>query len=142
LAARDSAEQLGNEPGPYQLQAAIAACHARARRAGDTDWTRIAGLYDQLASRMPSPIVELNRAVAHSMAFGPAAGLKMVEALAEEPALQRYHLLPSVQGDLLQKLGRLDEAREAFLAAAAMTGNARERALLEARAAACLAAAS
>ena len=116
--------------GPYALQAAIAACHARARTAGETDWARIAALYDALAQIAPSPIVELNRAVAVSMAFGPAEGLELVDALTSEPALKGYHLLPSVRGDLLAKLGRFDEARAEFERAAALTRNARERKLL------------
>jgi len=135
LAALDRAEAAGQAFGPYALQAAIAACHARARRAEETDWERIVALYDALAQVMPSPIVELNRAVAVSMAFGPAEGLDAVEALSAEPALQAYHLLPAVRGDLLLKLGRRDEARTEFLRAASLAGNARERAFLEARAA-------
>ncbi len=137
LAALARAEQLGGASGPYALQAAIAACHARARTADETDWQRIATLYDDLAQLTPSPIVELNRAVAHAMAFGPAAGLALVDALADEPLLKTYHLLPSVRGDLLFKLGRLEEARPEFERAAAMTRNARERDLLLSRAAAC-----
>ncbi len=136
LAALERAESLGVALGPYALQAAIAACHARARSADDTDWARIAALYDALAQVQPSPVVELNRAVALSMAFGPAAGLEVVERLAAEPALRDYHLLPSVQADLLLRLGRTDEARQQFLRAAALTRNARERALLLSRAAA------
>ena len=120
----------------YALQAAIAACHARARTADDTDWPRIAALYDALAQLAPSPVVELNRAVALAMAFGPAAGLEVVDALTSEPSLKSYHLLPSVRGDLLQKLGRLDEARDEFERAASLTRNVRERALLKDRAAA------
>ncbi|MBP8535654.1 sigma-70 family RNA polymerase sigma factor [Streptomyces sp. MK37H] len=116
--------------GPYSLQAAIAACHARAIRYEDTDWTAIAALYGRLTALTPSPVVELNRAVAVAMAEGPAAGLKLVEALAEEPALKDYHLLPSVRGDLLERLGRHEEARAEFARAAALTRNARERALL------------
>ncbi len=116
--------------GPYSLQAAIAACHARAIRYADTDWTAIAALYGRLMALTPSPVVELNRAVAVAMAEGPAAGLKLVEALAEEPALRDYHLLPSVRGDLLERLGRHEEARAEFARAAALTRNARERALL------------
>ncbi len=116
--------------GPYSLQAAIAACHARAIRYEDTDWTAIAALYGRLMALTPSPVVELNRAVAVAMAEGPAAGLKLVEALAEEPALKDYHLLPSVRGDLLERLGRHEEARAEFARAAALTCNARERALL------------
>ena len=133
----DEVERLGGSAGPYALQAAIAACHARARTANDTDWPRIAALYEALAQLSPSPVVELNRAVALAMAFGPAAGLALVDALRGEPALASYHLLPSVRGDLLAKLGRLDEARAEFERAAALTGNARERELLLARAAAC-----
>ena len=137
LAALDRAETLGGALGPYALQAAIAACHARARTAAETDWARIAALYDALAQLSPSPVVELNRAVAVAMAFGPAAGLELVDALTTEPALKGYHLLWSVRGDLLEKLGRLDEARDEFVRAAALTRNARERAVLERRAAAC-----
>ncbi len=128
------AEELG-PLGPYALQAAIAACHAQARTAEDTDWVRVTALYDALAQIMPSPVVELNRAVAVSMAFGPAAALEIVDALMEEPALSDYHLLPSVRGDLLQRLGRGDEATREFARAAAMTRNERERELLKARAA-------
>jgi RNA polymerase sigma factor (sigma-70 family) len=136
LAALARAEALERAPGPYALQAAIAACHARARTGDETDWARIAALYAALAQLAPSPVVELNRAVAVAMAFGPAAGLKLVDALASDPLLSGYHLLPSVRGDLLAKLGRLDEARAEFMRAAALTRNARERALLLARAAA------
>lgn len=136
LAAFSIAETLGN-PGPYVLQAAIAACHARARRADETDWRRIASLYDALADLTPSPIVELNRAVAHSMAFGPAAGLTILDVIAGEPALVNYHLLPSVRGDFLLRLGRLGEARNEFKRAASLTRNERERILLLERAAAC-----
>ena len=136
LAALTRAERLTEERGPYVLQAAIAACHARARTAGETDWARIAGLYDELAGRAPSPVVELNRAVAVAMAHGPAAGLELVDALTAEPTLKGYHLLPSVRGDFLKKLGRLDEARAEFERAAALTQNARERKLLLDRAAA------
>jgi predicted RNA polymerase sigma factor len=135
LAALARAWKLGGPDGPYALQAAIAACHARAVRAADTDWAEIAGLYAVLAQVMPSPIVTLNRAVAVSMADGPAAALPLVDALADEPALRTYHLLPSVRGDLLAKLGRGDEARAEFERAAAMTANERERSLLLARAA-------
>lgn len=138
LAALARAEALGGALGPYALQAAIAACHARARTAEQTDWGRIAALYDALAQLAPSPIVELNRAVALSMAFGPAAGLEVADALLAEPALQGYHLLPAVRGDLLFKLGRLDEARREFERAAGLTRNGREKALLAARARACL----
>jgi len=137
LAALDRAEELGGALGPYTLQAAIAACHARARTAADTDWARIAALYDALAQLVPSPVVELNRAVAVGMAFGPAAGLELVDALASEPMLKTYHLLPSARGDLLEKLGRSAEARAEFERAASLTQNARERALLLERAAAC-----
>ncbi len=139
LAALARAESLGGALGPYALQAAIAACHGRARTADETDWARIAALYDALAELAPSPIVELNRAVALSMAFGPAAGLEVVDALMDEPALKGYHLLPTVRGDLLFKLGRHDEARREFDRAAALTRNTRERALLLARARACMA---
>ncbi|WP_420801390.1 RNA polymerase sigma factor [Geothrix rubra] len=137
LAALDRAEQLGGTPGPYVLQAAIASCHARARRAEDTDWERIASLYGELTRINPSPVIELNRAVALGMAFGPAVGLKAVEALAAEPALRGYHLLPSVRGDLLAKLGRAEEAKAAFEKAASLTRNTRERDFLLKRAATC-----
>jgi predicted RNA polymerase sigma factor len=137
LAALARAEALGGTQGPYALQAAIAACHARARTPEETDWTRIAALYDALSRLAPSPIVELNRAVAVSMASGPAAGLALVDALTAEPSLAGYHLLPSVRGDLLAKLGRLDEARDEFERAASLTRNGRERQLLLERAAAC-----
>ena len=120
-------------PGPYTLQAAIAACHARARRTEDTDWLQIARLYGALAEVAPSPVVELNRAVAVSMADGPQAGLAVLDALADEPALRGYHLLPAVRGDLLERLGRGPEARAEFARAAALTRNERERALLLAR---------
>ena len=136
LAALERAEALGGSRGPYALQAAIAACHARARTPGETDWPRIAALYDALAQLAPSPVVELNRAVAVGMAFGPAAGLELVDALSTEPSLKAYHLLPSVRGDLLAKLGRIDEARAEFVRAAELTRNARERTLLLERAAA------
>jgi RNA polymerase sigma factor (sigma-70 family) len=136
LAALERAGDTGQGLGPYGVQAAIAACHARARTAADTDWGRIAALYDALAQLTPSPIVELNRAVALSMAFGPAAGLEVVDGLLDEPALRHYHLLPSVRGDLLGKLGRHAEAREEFERAAALAQNQRERELLLARAAA------
>ena len=122
------------------MQAAIAACHARAATADATDWPRIAALYDALAALAPSPVVELNRAVAVAMAFGPAAGLEIVDALADDPHLAGYHLLPGVRGDLLAKLGRRDEARREFERAAALTRNERERELMLARAAACAAA--
>jgi RNA polymerase sigma-70 factor, ECF subfamily len=137
LAALDRAEELGGSAGPYALQAAIAACHARARTPEETDWARIAALYEALARITPSPVVELNRAVAVGMAFGPAAGLALVDALTEEPALKGYHLLPSVRGDLLAKLGRADEARVEFERAASLTRNVRERELLLERAAGC-----
>jgi len=133
LVALARAEQLGGALGPYALQAAIAACHARARVAEDTDWVKIAALYDGLAALVPSPVIELNRAVAVGMAFGPAAGLELADQLRDEPALRRYHLLPSVRGDLLAKLGRREEAAAEFRRAAALTENARERALLLAR---------
>jgi len=136
LTALARAEALGGTLGPYTLQAAIAACHARARTAAETDWLRIAALYDALAQLTPSPIVDLNRAVAVGMAFGPAAGLELVDALVSEPSLRAYHLLPAVRGDLLAKLGRLAEARTEFERAAALTRNARERELLLGRAAA------
>jgi len=131
------AETLGGALGPYALQAAIAACHARARTAEETDWARIAALYDALAELAPSPVVELNRAVAVAMAFGPAAGLELVDALGSEAALDGYHLLPSVRGDLLAKLERFREARAEFERAAALTRNERERTLLLERAGAC-----
>ena len=134
LVALDRAEKLGGPRGPYALQAAIAACHARARVADDTDWPRIAELYGELARLTPSPIVELNRAVAVAMAFGPTAGLEIVDALVGEASLTGYHLLPSVRGDLLSKVGRLEEARAEFERAAALTQNKRERDLLLARA--------
>lgn len=127
-------ERVGGVRGPYALQAAIAACHARALRAEETDWERIASLYDALMTITPSPVVELNRAVAHGMAFGPAAGLELVELLMKEPALQGYHLLPAVRGDLLEKLGRKEEARLEFEKAASLTQNTREKALLLERA--------
>lgn len=136
LDALERAEKFG-ALGPYGLQAAIAACHARARTAEQTDWQRIAALYDALAQLAPSPVVELNRAVALGMAFGPQAGLEIVDALAAEPALKTYHLLPSVRGDLLYKIGRLSEARAEFERAASLTKNERERRLLLDRAAAC-----
>jgi RNA polymerase sigma factor (sigma-70 family) len=134
LAALQRAEELGGASGPYALQAAIAACHARARTPEETDWAHIAALYDVLARLLPSPVVELNRAVAVSMAFGPAAGLELVDALTSEPSLDGYHLLPSVRGDLLSKLGRAEEARVEFERAASLTRNARERELLLERA--------
>ena len=137
LAALQRAENLDGAFGPYTLQAAIAACHARARNAAETDWHRIAALYDALAQLTPSPVVELNRAVAVAMAFGPAAGLELVDRLTSEPALKTYHLLPSVRGDFLFKLDRFTEAQAEFERAATMTQNARERELLLDRAAAC-----
>jgi RNA polymerase sigma-70 factor, ECF subfamily len=138
LAALERAEGLGGALGPYALQAAIAACHVRARTAAETDWARIAALYEALARRAPSPVVDLNRAVAVAMAFGPAAGLELVDALSSEPSLKSYHLVPSVRGDFLRKLDRFDEARAEFERAASLTRNARERALLLERAAACV----
>jgi RNA polymerase sigma-70 factor, ECF subfamily len=135
LSALERAEGLGGGLGRYALQASIAACHARAATAEETDWVRIAELYAALARVAPSPVVELNRAVAVAMAFGPAAGLELVDALTSEPSLESYHLLPSVRGDLLAKLGRLDEARAEFERAASLTRNARERTLLLERAA-------
>jgi RNA polymerase sigma factor (sigma-70 family) len=137
LAALERAERLGGARGPYALQAAIAACHARAHTAEETDWPRIVTLYDALLPCAPSPVVELNRAVAVAMAFGPAAGLALVDALIAEPSLAGYYLMPSVRGDLLAKLGRFDEARAEFERAASLTRNARERTLLRERAAAC-----
>jgi predicted RNA polymerase sigma factor len=137
LDALARARALGGDGGFYTLQAAIAACHARAPNQASTDWPSIVELYDRLSALTRSPVVELNRAVAVAMVAGPAAGLEIVEALSESPELKRYHLLPSVRGDLLQRMGRLTEARAAFIAAAALTGNARERTLLERRAARC-----
>jgi len=134
LAALARAQALGGGSEPYALQAAISACHARARHIEDTDWAGIAALYGRLAARTPSPVIELNRAVAVSMAEGPAVALPLVDALAAHPAMRQYHLLPTVRGDLLQRLGRNAEAREAFEQAAALARNAREKALLEARA--------
>ena len=134
LAAIERAQNLRSEPGPYRLQAEIAACHARARTPDETDWTRITALYDQLARLIPSPVIELNRAVAVGMARGPAAALELVDALNSEPALRNYHLLPSVRGDLLKKLGRRDEARAEFQRAAALARNTREREFLLQRA--------
>jgi predicted RNA polymerase sigma factor len=136
LAALERAQALGGALGPYTLQAAIAACHARARSPQDTDWQRIAALYQVLAHVSPSPIVELNRAVAVGMAMGPAKGLEIVDALTSEPALEDYPQLPAVRGDLLAKLGRLDEARREFERAATLARNQRERALFLDRAAA------
>ncbi len=137
LAALERAESLVGALGPYALQAAIAACHARAHIASETDWPRIATLYEALARLTPSPVVELNRAVAISMAFGPQAGLELVDNLIPEPSLKSYHLLPAVRADLLKKLGRLDEARAEFARAASLAQNARERTLLLCRAASC-----
>ena len=137
IAALERAEQLGGALGPYALQAAIAACHARARAPEDTDWERIAALYDALAQLAPSPVVEVNRAVALGMAFGPAAGLELVDQLTAEASLEGYHLLPSVRGDLLDKLGRFEEARAEFERAASLTRNAREQELLLERARRC-----
>src|SRR5271156_6155698 len=137
LAALDRAEKLATARGPYTLQAAISACHARARTPNETDWPRIVALYDELAQLTPSPVVELNRAVAVSMAFGPAAGLELIDALAAEPSLKSYHLLPSVRGDLLFKLGRFAEAQAEFARAASLTRNTRERDFLLNRAQAC-----
>jgi RNA polymerase sigma-70 factor (ECF subfamily) len=137
LAALERAERLGGADGPYALQAAIAACHARARTADETDWARIAALYESLGRLTPSPVVELNRAVAVAMAFGPAEGLQLVDALRSEPSLEKYHLLPSVRGDLLARVGRSEEARAEFERAASLTRNARERELLLERASAC-----
>jgi predicted RNA polymerase sigma factor len=142
LAALERAEKLGGTLGPYALQAAIAACHARALTAEATDWPRIAALYATLAQLAPSPVIELNRAVALSMAFGPAAGLELVDTLLDEPALANYHLLPTVRGDLLARLDRLDEARAEFERAATLTQNLRERELLLERARTCAAAAA
>lgn len=137
LAALSRSESLAQPLGPYALQAAIAACHARARTGAETDWKKIVALYDALTELTPSPVVELNRAVAVSMAFGPVAGLELVDALVDEPALRAYHLLPSVRGDLLAKLGRTDQARKEFERAALLAQNSRERELLLARAKAC-----
>ena len=135
MQALGRARALGGAGGSYALQAAIIACHAEARTAGDTDWSRIAGLYAELAALVRSPIIELNRAVAVGMAEGPQAGLSIVDRLMHEPALKAYHLLPSVRGDLLHKLGRYEEARAQFEAAAALAGNRREQDLLRRRAA-------
>jgi predicted RNA polymerase sigma factor len=137
LAALGRAEQLTEAPGPYTLQAAIAACHARASTAAQTDWGRIAALYGSLAQITPSPVVELNRAVAVMMAFGPEAGLEVLDGLTSEPSLEAYHLLPSVRGDLLARLGRFDEAHAEFERAASLTSNGADRELLRERAAAC-----
>jgi RNA polymerase sigma factor (sigma-70 family) len=135
LAALERAEALGGDLGFYRLQAAVAACHARAKTAEETDWLRIASLYEVLAQAAPSPVIELNRAVAIAMAFGPAAGLERIDELISEPSLRNYHLLPSVRGDLLSKVGRFEEARAEFERAASLTNNARERELLLGRAA-------
>jgi predicted RNA polymerase sigma factor len=137
LAALERAETLGGAQGPYALQAAIAACHARARTAEETDWRRIADLYGELGLLMPSPVVELNRSVAVAMAFGPAAGLEIVDRLTSEPSLANYHLLPSVRGDFLKKLGRMEEAKAEFERAASLAQNERERKLLMDRAESC-----
>src|SRR5437870_4443637 len=139
LTALERAERLGGAMGPYALQAAIAACHARAATAAETDWPRIVALYDAVAQLAPSPVVELNRAVAVGMAFGPAAGLDLVDGLVREPALEAYHLLPAVRGDLLRKLGRYVEARAEFERAASLTENVAERKLLQKRAGECTA---
>ena len=139
LAALERAERLGGAMGPYALEAAIAACHARAATAAATDWPRIVALYDAVAQLAPSPVVDLNRAVAVGMAFGPAAGLDLVDALMDEPSLKSYHLLPAVRGDLLRKLGRSEEAGAEFERAASLTENMRERVLLQKRAAECAA---
>ncbi|MEO7997628.1 MAG: RNA polymerase sigma factor [Gemmatimonadaceae bacterium] len=140
LAALQRAQKIGKPLGPYSLQASIAACHARARRADDTDWKMIASIYDTLGRLRPSPIVELNKAVAYSMAFGPASGLEIVDNLTDEPSLRNYHLLSTVRGDFLFRLGRKAEARAEFLRAASLTRNVRERELMLSRAAACEAA--
>jgi predicted RNA polymerase sigma factor len=137
LAALARAEALGGARGPYVLQAALAACHARARIPGETDWARIAELYGELAAATPSPVIELNRAVAVSMAQGPAAGLALVDRLKDEPLLQSYHLLPSARADMLARLGRMAEAGAEFERAASLTRNARQRERLLERAAAC-----
>src|SRR5258707_8555960 len=137
LTALQRAEALSGALGPYALQAAVAGCHARARSAGETDWVRIVALYDALAQLAPSPVVDLNRAVAVSMAFGPSAGLEIVDELNTDSRVSTYHLLPSVRGDLLEKLGRFEEARTEFTRAAALARNARERTLLLGRAASC-----
>jgi predicted RNA polymerase sigma factor len=136
LDALARADSLGGD-GPYVLQAALAACHARARQAGETDWPRVAALYDRLRVVAPSPAVDLNRAIAHSMAFGPDAGLRLVDEIADADALRGYAPLPAARGDFLFRAGRLAEARSAFEAAATLTRNARERAFLLARAEAC-----
>jgi predicted RNA polymerase sigma factor len=134
LAALERAGELSDTRGTYTLQAEIAACHARARTADETDWVRIASIYNALAEVMPSPIVELNRAVAHGMAYGPAVGLERIDRLTTEPALENYHLLASARGDQLEKLGRYDEARVEFQRAASLTQNARDREVLLKRA--------
>src|SRR3954463_13945200 len=134
LGALERAERLGGANGPYALQAAIVACHARARTPSETDWRRIASLYDALAEAAPSPIIELNRAVAIGMAFGPAEGLEIIDSVSQEPALKGYHLVPAARADMLEKLGRREEARKEFERAAAMTRNARERELMLKRA--------
>jgi predicted RNA polymerase sigma factor len=138
LAALQRCEGLGGALGPYALQAAIAACHARSRTASETDWARIAALYDALAQLVPSPVVQLNRAVAIGMAFGPAAGLELVDALISDPSLKGYHLLPAVRGDLLEKLKRFSEAQSEFVRAASLAHNTRDRQLLLERAAKCV----
>jgi RNA polymerase sigma-70 factor (ECF subfamily) len=137
LAALERAEKTGSMPGPYAIQAAIAACHARAAAAENTDWARIVALYGILIQLTPSPVIELNRAVAVTMASGPQAGLDLVDSLMSEPSLKNYHLLPTVRGDLLAKLGRHEEARKEFERAAALTRNLRERDLLLKRAQTC-----
>jgi RNA polymerase sigma-70 factor, ECF subfamily len=136
LEALARGEALGGKPGPYLLQAAIAASHARAHTAEETDWVRIAALYTALAQATPSAVIELNRAVALGMAFGPQAGLEIADQLMQDTSLRSYHLLPAVRGDLLEKLGRRDEARAEFERAASLTRNARERAMMQKRAAA------
>ena len=137
LARAEALGAAGEDSGPYVLQAALAACHARARRAADTDWPRIAALYDRLRVVLPSPVVDLNRAIAHSMAFGPDAGLRLVDEIADAAALRHYAPLPAARGDFLFRAGRLAEARSEFAAAATLTRNAREKAFLLARANAC-----
>jgi predicted RNA polymerase sigma factor len=137
LAALERAEKLRHSRGPYALQAAIAACHARALTPQETDWPRIVALYEELGQIAPSPVVELNRAVAVAMAFGPVAGLELIDTLTSEPSLKDYHLLPSVRGDFLFKLGRFAEAEQEFARAASLTRNARERDLLLDRARLC-----
>jgi predicted RNA polymerase sigma factor len=137
LAALDRAEALGGADGPYALQAALAACHARARKAEDTDWKKIAALYDLLREVLPSPVVDLNRAVAYSMAFGPEAGLTLIDEIAQAAPLRAYAPLPAARGDFLFRAGRLAEAKDEFERAAALTRNERERAFFLNRAAAC-----